>query len=103
MDCLFCRFGRGVGRPLEQSRRLGNVEGSHYRVNPMIATNPAIRAEDVLYSEKQAAPMCGWSTATLRKKRCVGGGPDYVKMGRSVRYRLSDIRAFVAGNVVHAA
>lgn len=69
----------------------------------MHANNTAIRAEDVLYSEKQAAPMCGWSTATLRKKRCVGGGPDYVKMGRSVRYRLSDLRAFVAGNVVRAA
>lgn len=59
--------------------------------------------EDYLYSEIQAAPMLGLSPASLRKNRCQGKGPDYVKLGRAVRYRLSDIRAYIASNVVKAA
>lgn len=69
----------------------------------MNTPNTPASFEDVLYSETQAAPMFGCSPATLRKNRCLGKGPDYVKLGRSVRYRLSDIRAYVNANVVKAA
>lgn len=34
----------------------------------------------------------------LRKLRKTGGGPKYIKVGRSVRYAWSDVHAWCAGN-----
>jgi hypothetical protein len=35
--------------------------------------------------------------ATLNKLRCVGGGPQYIKFRRAIRYRPSVGRAWAAG------
>ena len=37
---------------------------------------------------------------TLTKLRCVGGGPEYMKFGRKVRYRPSRGRAWAAQRTV---
>jgi len=44
---------------------------------------------------REAASYCGLSPRTLEKWRVHGGGPRYVKLGRAVRYRPSDIDEFV--------
>lgn len=62
---------------------------------------PALTLEPdlILLSEAQAAEITGKAVSTLQKARVSGGGIPYVKLGRSVRYRLSDIRAYIAGNM----
>lgn len=46
-----------------------------------------------------AAQRLGVSASFLEKQRYLGTGPDYVKIGRSVAYRESDIDAWVAAQV----
>ena len=36
---------------------------------------------------QQASEYLGLAVSTLNKWRCLGGGPAFVKMGRTVRYR----------------
>src|SRR5947207_11043126 len=50
-----------------------------------------------LISAKQAARMLGLHPNTLCKWRISGTGPRYVKTGRSVKYRLSDIENWLMG------
>jgi hypothetical protein len=49
---------------------------------------------DPLLPEKAAAEHLGNKPATMRKWRCVGGGPEYVKVGRLVRYPLSSLERY---------
>lgn len=44
---------------------------------------------------KQAAHMLGCSTYKLEKDRVTGNGIPFIKVGRIVRYRLSDIEAYL--------
>ena len=50
---------------------------------------------DRLLSEKKAAEIIGLSEAWFQRKRWQGGGIPYVKIGRAVRYRESDLTAFI--------
>ena len=45
---------------------------------------------------RQAAAHLGVSTKQMEKWRITGGGPPYSKMARAVRYRRSDLDAFMA-------
>lgn len=60
----------------------------------------------MLVSEKKAAEFLGTSSATLRVLRCTGakpGGmqvPPYYKLGRAVRYDLTDLEAYVQAHRV---
>lgn len=45
---------------------------------------------------REAAKYLGLSSSTLNKWRCHGGGPEFLKLGRAVRYRFEDLDAFVA-------
>ena len=52
-----------------------------------------------LLTEKQLAERWGMSPATLRQWRVAGNNgryPVFIKIGRLVRYRLSDIEAYEA-------
>lgn len=60
----------------------------------MIQTKPA----SMVMTVQQAAEYLGLAVSTLNKWRCHGGGPVFIKMGRSVRYRVEDLEAFVRGN-----
>lgn len=47
-------------------------------------------------TEKQVSEMTGLALSTLRNWRVLGRGPVYVKPGGTcVRYRLSDVQAFM--------
>ena len=41
--------------------------------------------------EYEVATLIGFAVASLRNWRSMARGPSYVKMGRSVRYRLKDV------------
>jgi len=53
-----------------------------------------------LIREKEAARLLSVSGATLRRWRCIGQGPHFYRIGRSVRYRKQDVEQFLAGRVV---
>lgn len=48
-----------------------------------------------LLSEERAAILLDLKRQTLAKWRVEGAGPPFVKAGRSVRYKQSDIVAFI--------
>ncbi|MBO6893969.1 MAG: helix-turn-helix domain-containing protein [Roseibium sp.] len=48
-----------------------------------------------LMTEAAAADFLGVSIRTMQAWRVRGGGPRYAKMGKAVRYRPSDLEAFV--------
>lgn len=56
-----------------------------------------------LLHEVQAAKLLAVSPAWLQRKRWEGGGPEYVKHGRAVRYELSAINAWIAAHRVAPA
>ena len=53
-----------------------------------------------LLNEVQAAKVLNLSTRTLQAWRTKGSGPAFVRAGRAIRYRISDIAAWVEDNVV---
>lgn len=63
--------------------------------------NIQARPRDPLLSEAQAAEMLNVKPGTLSVWRCTRRYPlRYVKVGRFVRYRQSDIEAFLASRTV---
>lgn len=55
---------------------------------------------DKLLTTEQAAQMLGTSVSFLAKSRLnARPGIPYVKVGAAVRYRRSDLEAFIASNV----
>ena len=48
-----------------------------------------------LLSERDIAVHLGVSLATVRRWRLLARGPKYLKIGSSVRYAPSDLKAFV--------
>jgi excisionase family DNA binding protein len=55
--------------------------------------------DEVYLTPKQTAAYLNISTSTLAKRRLYGGSPRYVKIGRAVRYRKSDLDDFMASNI----
>ncbi len=51
--------------------------------------------QPILLTEKEAAKILGFSIRTLQKWRVAGHGPEYVKAGTAVRYRVEDIDAWI--------
>jgi hypothetical protein len=58
---------------------------------------------DELITEVEAAMLRCQSPRTLQAERLHGDGCEYVKLGRSVRYRRSDVLRFIAARVVRSA
>lgn len=48
---------------------------------------------------QEAAKILGLRKCTLEAWRCRGGGPDFVKLGRSIRYRQEDLNRFITDNI----
>jgi hypothetical protein len=61
----------------------------------MAIPTAAVSTYDPLLDEDAAADFLHMSAKTLRKWRCVGGGPEFVKVGRLVRYQRSGLERFV--------
>lgn len=57
-------------------------------------------AEQNLLREEEAAAVVGFTVQTLRKRRYLRKPPQFLKVGRNVRYRREDLRAFLEGCVV---
>lgn len=57
-------------------------------------------SNDDLINEVEAARMRGQSVRTMQMERLRGSGCQYVKLGRSVRYRRGDVLAFINARVV---
>jgi predicted DNA-binding transcriptional regulator AlpA len=51
-------------------------------------------------SDAELARRLGLSPATLQKWRSQAKGPRWVRMGRAIRYRVSDVEAWVNAQTV---
>lgn len=54
-----------------------------------------MNAPTTLLTSAQAAEHLGMSESWLTKTRLFGGGPCFLKLGRSVRYRVPDLDAWL--------
>ena len=50
---------------------------------------------DQLMTETEVADLICITARALQNWRLRGGGPEYVKIGRSVRYQRSDVMSFI--------
>ena len=50
---------------------------------------------DPIYRTPEAASLLKSNPRTLERWRTTGDGPTFVKLGRRVAYRLSDLQVFV--------
>ncbi|WP_425450498.1 helix-turn-helix transcriptional regulator [Virgifigura deserti] len=61
---------------------------------------------ELLFDEEGAGRYLGGtrpvSKRTLQRWRLEGSGPVYIKLSRSVRYRKSDLDAFIAAGLRHS-
>jgi len=55
--------------------------------------------QDALFRSPQAAKYLTLSKQTLDLWRCQGRGPQFLKVGRAVCYRRSDLDAWLNGQV----
>jgi hypothetical protein len=65
------------------------------------ATIPKLRADtaETFLNEKQLADRWGISIKKLQADRFSGRGCGFVKIGRLIRYRLSDVEAYEQANL----
>ncbi len=54
----------------------------------------------VVVDEKQAAAYVNLSVKTLQARRAAHKTPAFLKIGRSIRYRMADLDAFLAAHRV---
>ena len=52
--------------------------------------------------ERQAAVITGFTVKGLQQRRWLGKPPTYLKVGRLVRYRISDLEQFLDSCTVEA-
>jgi predicted DNA-binding transcriptional regulator AlpA len=53
-----------------------------------------------LMTQREAALAMQLSERTLERWRVAGDGPKFIRLGRSIRYRLTDIEAHIASRAV---
>jgi predicted DNA-binding transcriptional regulator AlpA len=56
------------------------------------------RFPERLLNEKEAAELLRVSQSFLRKKRVTGDGPEYIRIGRAIRYHPSKVEQFQQAN-----
>jgi len=56
--------------------------------------------QDTLLTQAQVVEWTGMSPAWFEMNRYKGVGIPYVKMGRAIRYKTSEIRRWIEANVV---
>lgn len=56
--------------------------------------------DDELLTPAQVAEYRGTTTGVLAQERHAGKGPKYIRDGRRIRYRASDIREYLDQNTV---
>jgi hypothetical protein len=63
-----------------------------------LITTSLLRQDEIFLTEQQLAARHQRSVKTLRNARVHGGYVKFVKLGRNVRYRLSDVLAYEEAN-----
>jgi len=58
------------------------------------------KPDTTIMTVQQAAIYLGLAVSTLNKWRCHGGGPAFVKMGRAVRYRVTDLDTYINASIL---
>ena len=80
---------------MENSKR-GATPLQQFAVLPNLASNNL----DPHFTETQLAKRWNKSVKTLQADRWKGTGVSFLKLGRSVRYRLSDIVSYESSHIV---
>jgi hypothetical protein len=62
-------------------------------------TTSLLREDEIFLTEQQLAARHQRSVKTLRNARVHGGYVKFVKLGRNVRYRFSDVLAYEEANI----
>ena len=57
---------------------------------------PPIEFQNRRLRTSDAAAYCGCSKSTLEKLRLTGGGPAFIKLGRTVVYDTADLDAWLS-------
>jgi hypothetical protein len=52
-----------------------------------------------LMTQQEVAALFDRTVGVLANWRCTGKGPKYVKLGGKVKYRKSDVEAFISASV----
>lgn len=55
-------------------------------------------APEHIVDERDAARYLNFTPAFMRRRREVGGGPAYLRIGRTIRYRIADLDAWLAAH-----
>lgn len=63
---------------------------------PQIGDNDIVVGD--MLTTVEAAQHLGLATSTLNKWRVYGRGPAFIKLGRAVRYRRSDLDAYTTSH-----
>jgi hypothetical protein len=71
------------------------MEEQHRRMLDQFLTGHSATGPPVLLTVSEVAALLRCSISSLNKWRCLGGGPAFVKVGARVRYRLSDVAAWI--------
>lgn len=53
----------------------------------------------MMFTTETAAEYLGLKETTLEAWRCRGGGPDFIKMKKAVRYRKEDLDRYIDARV----
>lgn len=64
-----------------------------------VTVKPSQNIPSRLLTTKEAADYLSLSTTTLEKFRVYGGGPQFVRLGRAVRYRDADLATWIEDRV----
>ena len=73
-----------------------------------LGTQPTVGGEKTFganlqtVSESLASEITGLAVKTLQQRRWLGKPPTYLKLGRLVRYRISDLEQFLDSCTVEA-
>jgi hypothetical protein len=62
----------------------------------------AVLYPDQLLTQDDLAPRIKVQTKTLEAWRYRGGGPKFVRVGRLIRYRPSDVQEWLTSRTVHS-
>ncbi len=54
----------------------------------------------ITYDEHQASEITGFTVKTLQQRRWAGKAPRFLKVGRKIRYRKSDLLDFLDKSTV---
>jgi predicted DNA-binding transcriptional regulator AlpA len=58
---------------------------------------------DPLLSNREVSQITGRARSTLQKDRVVGTGPRFIRIGRLVRYRQSEVQAYLDALPAHCS